>query len=191
MGSCRSLMSVSCATAFPMAGATRGTDVCPTPTGGLSLGISSTCIAGVSRTGRIPQQLEPELHWIDPTFLGDLVQKGFGHEGAGGEADTSERRCAYSRIAIEQLSPLIGNVIAVKVHAGHQDEVFAASQFVKTHIRKRRHAVASQPMVPCDQLARGVQPGADVMRGDRAEASVADIVSARPQHLDRCAGLLR
>src|SRR3981081_2365601 len=120
----------------------------------------------LSPTGRIPQQLEPELHGIDPTFLGDLVQKGFGYEGAGGEADASERRGAYSRIAIEQLSPLIGNVIAVKLHAGHQDEVFAAAQFVKTHIRKRRHAVTSQPMVPCDQLAAGVQPGADMRRGD-------------------------
>src|ERR1700730_5849116 len=109
----------------------------------------------LSRTGRIPQQLEPELHGIDPTLLGDLVQKGFGREGAGDEADASERRCAYSRIAIEQLSPPIGDLIAVKLHAGHQDEVFAAAQFVKTDIGKRRHAVASQPMVACDQLARG------------------------------------
>src|SRR3984893_3155210 len=45
----------------------------------------------LSPTGRIPQQLEPELHGIDPTLLGDLVQKGFGHKGAGGEADGSER----------------------------------------------------------------------------------------------------
>src|ERR1700680_3493254 len=102
----------------------------------------------LSPTGRIPQQLEPELHGIAPTFLGDLVQKGFGYEGAGGEADAPERRCAYSRIAVEQLSPLIGNVIAVKLHAGHQDEVFAAGQCVKTHIRKVRHAVSSLQIVP-------------------------------------------
>src|SRR6202022_1775849 len=46
MGTCRNLTPVSCVTAFPMAGATRGTDVCPTPAGGLSLRFSSTGIPG-------------------------------------------------------------------------------------------------------------------------------------------------
>ena len=68
---------------------------------------------------------------------------------------------------------------------------FLPASFVANHIHERRDPVAGQSMVPGDELAGGVEPGADVMRGDRTEATVANIVLAGPQHLYRFAGLLR
>jgi hypothetical protein len=38
-------------------------------------------------------------------------------------------------------------------------------------------------VVPCDKLACGIQSGAQVVRGDRPEAAIADVILARPRGL--------
>ena len=45
--------------------------------------------------------------------------------------------------------------------------------------------------MPCRELARGIEAGAQVMRRQRPETAVVHVVLARPHHLDRTADFLR
>src|SRR5262249_7836382 len=86
---------------------------------------------------------------------------------------------------------LMRPAVAGKIGAVHQDAVLAAAALVAHGVEERRYAVTSETMVPGDEPARRVEAGAQEVPGERPEASVVDVILARPVHLHGPSGRLR
>src|SRR5262249_1694565 len=115
---------------------------------------------------RVPEQLEPERHRIDPALHRDLVDEGLGRELVGGEPDGAPRGGARSSSLVQLLVQLMRHVVAGKIGAVHQDAVLAAAALVAHGVEERRYAVTSETMVPGDEPARRVEAGAQEVPGE-------------------------
>src|SRR6202043_2220610 len=80
---------------------------------------------------------------------------------------------------------LIGNIVARELDTPHQLIVPAVTFAKENGVFSQQHAVARQTLVVGDQLARRVEAAAQIVRRNRAEMAVMDIVLARPHHLYR------
>ena len=140
---------------------------------------------------RVLEQVEPEFHRIDALLGGDLVEEAFAGELVGGEADAAQRRGPHAGVLEHLLDELVGHVVAGEVGAEHQDAVAPVAALVADRIGKGQNPIAGDAVLEGDDLAGRIETGLEIVRRERPEAAVLDVVLARPHHLDGALGLLR
>ena len=144
-----------------------------------------------SHAGSCPACSSRKRSGSTPRLRASSSMKRFGRELVGDETDPAQRRGAHAGVLIDLLDQLVGHVVAGEVGAGHQDAVAPLVGFVAHRIEERRHAIADMAVMPRHKPARCIESRPQVMRRQRAEAPVLDVVLARPHHLHGPAGILR
>ena len=98
--------------------------------------------------------------------------------------DAAQARGAQAALARHRFAEAVGDVVIRRIEAVERDAVAALLPLEPHRVLERGHLVAGLAMMERDQLAGGVEAGAQIVRGQRIEAPVMDVVLARPHHLD-------
>ena len=130
-------------------------------------------------------QLAPEHRRIDAALAREFVHERLDGEDVGQVRDAAQARGAQPAFPRHRLAQAVGNLVIRRVEAVEGDAVAALLPLEPHRVLERGHLIARLAMVERDQLARRVEAGAQIMRRQRIEAPVVDVVLARPHHLDR------
>ena len=120
--------------------------------------------------------------------MGDLAHHRLHREGARDVRDRAEPADAGERRGLRVLA---GDVGDLERHVDEAHAEFEGRLVLGTRGECRGDGRGDAAMAPGDHLAALVEPCLDPFHGDRVQEIVADVVLARPLHLDRRAELLR
>src|SRR6202035_3055732 len=131
------------------------------------------------------QQLQAELQGIDALLVRHLVEKYLHHKLVRDVANAAQRSGPHPAILRNLTGILAGNIVARELGTSHELIVPTVAFAKENRVFSLQHAVAHQTVVVGDQLAGRVEAAAQIVRRNRAEMAVMDVVLARPHHLYR------
>ena len=130
-------------------------------------------------------EIAPKRRRIDGALAGKLIHERLDGEDVGEVRDAAQARCAQTAFLRHRFAEPIGNRRSRRIEAVERDAVAAVLPFESYRVLERRHLVAGLAVMERDQPAGCIEAGAQIMRRQRTEAAVVDVVLARPHHLDR------